>query len=116
MDARFHDVFAAEVSKRSGNELVAYLLDAAPTYARVVFNDPMLREDDIKDNIGMLDEKEDDRSRGSQGPGRITPFGCPFCKSDFVCIDDEQAALVRMQCGRHENAGFEHSHRPPVDV
>ena len=113
MKSRVHELFAAEVARRSPAELIDFLLDAAPTYGRVMAGDPLTSELDVQEHIGTFD---DEPKHSLNPPPHMSPFGCPFCKHCYVCVDTELACLVCMQCGRQGPVGFEHSYRPLGDV
>ena len=109
MHSRVHQLFAAEMTKHQGDELIEYLLEAAPTYERLLAQDPRVSPQDIQQNMGFsMNEEVAARKRTRQ---ELTPFGCPCSKHAHVCVDTELACLVCMTCGRHSAIGFHHGYR-----
>ena len=105
------------IHRRFGNKLdefddqrslVDYLLTAAPTYNRICTEDPLINDDDVRDNLG-LEPPSDETNAKSKLRTNLTPYGCPCSKSAHVCVDTENACLACMECGSVSNLGFVHS-------
>jgi len=112
------ELFAQEVSKREGDELMTFLLDTMPLYRRATeTNDPY--------ELEVLTDEFCSKYRHNEAPPRshplrsdqpeVTMHGCGFCNSPVVCVDTELACLVCTTCGQQGHVGFEHSHMSSTD-
>jgi len=107
------EMFAQEVNKREGDELMSFLLDTMPLYRRATeTNDPY--------ELQVLTGEFCSKYRHIEAPihlrsardnrAEVTMQGCGFCSSPVVCVDTELACLVCTTCGHQGPVGLEHSY------
>lgn len=116
MNTDFDTFVAEESAKREGEELLQFLLNAMPLYARATYGHPhesayLLA--DLRSQMGRGPCHNLQHSLSVPARSKVTSRGCPDCKFSVVCVDEETAAFVCTLCGLQGPSGLEHGHRDP---
>ena len=117
---RMEQLFSHEVAKRHDQELMDFLLDAVPVYAKSVFADTSQSQDEFIDEFlekfPSAETTHRTSSQTNRGGHDVTPFGCHACHHPNVCVDTELACLVCRGCGQQGPIGFEHGYERHSDM
>jgi len=99
----------------NGDDLIAFLLDAAPLYAKTIDCAPQEMpqlESDFRDMCRPRNSDASQQVKRSDAPcTQVTRDGCPECNQSRVVIDEESACLVCTECGLQGPVGLEHAYR-----
>ena len=102
-------LFAQEVEKRQGDDLMQFLLDASPIYAQALHARDQVEMDACKARFCQTFHLPTDTPPfHALPPQRVDPYGCGFCQCKIVVLDTENASLVCTNCGMSGPTGFEH--------
>lgn len=111
------ELFAQEVNKREGEELMSFQLHTMPLYRRATETDDPYELEALTDEFcSKYRHGVPTRTRSTRNHRpEVTPRGCGFCNSPVVCVDTELACLVCTMCGHQGPVGLEHSHWSSAD-
>ena len=102
--------FAQEVEKRHGDDLVEFLLDAAPIYARVLQTRDPIQQCAMTQELQQKIQRPHRPAPFHSCPVQeVTPYGCGFCRCKVVVVDTHHACLVCTNCGISGPIGYEHN-------
>ena len=107
-------LFAQESEKRQGDDLIQFLLDAAPIYGQSMQSSNPVEQD------AMIQDFRQKFQRPLQSPPfhcsprqEVTPYACGFCQCNVVVVDTHNACLVCTNCGISGPIGYEHNFVDP---